>query len=367
VTPPGGAPTVALNGRSLARDQLGGVERYATEIVRRLVAIDPDRYQPYVPRPRLAHRLGHAWEQLVLPVIARDARLIYSPANLAPLAARRNVVVLHDVAALAHPEAYSGGYVAYQRALLPRIVRAALRLITVSEFSRGEIVARLGADPDRIAVVPGGVDAERFAAGRAPEAIAAARRGLGLERPYVLAIGTESARKNHRALAPAAACLASRGIEIVLAGSSRSYLRGGDRASASDHPQLRRLGYVPEALLAGLYAGARAVVLPSIYEGFGLPCLEAMAAGAPVVASAAGALPETCGDAALLVDPSSPAELSEALLAAACEEGLRSGLIARGTRRAHKLSWARAAEATHAELSALACERAPGRALRSDP
>ena len=113
----------------------------------------------------------------------------------------------------------------------------------------------------------------------------------------MLAVGTRIARKNLRALAAAARALADEGIELVTVGSERTYMR------AESGVALRSLGYVPDELLPGLYAGARALVMPSLYEGFGLPCLEAMASGTPVVAADLAALPEVCGGAALLVDP----------------------------------------------------------------
>src|SRR4051795_8661036 len=145
-------PFVAINARAAVRTEIGGVERVAREMVARLPR---ERYRVYAPPPALAHRAGHLWEQLALPLV--PAQLIYSPANLAPLASRRNVVVIHDVAALRHPEWYRPAYVRYQRALLPAIARRAKHLITVSEFSKGELTDVLGADPARITVVPNGV------------------------------------------------------------------------------------------------------------------------------------------------------------------------------------------------------------------
>jgi glycosyltransferase involved in cell wall biosynthesis len=330
------APQVAINARAVVREQIGGVERYARELTRRLSVIAPNRYRVIAPRPRLAHRAGHVWEQLLLPVDARACALIYSPANLAPLSCTRNVVVIHDVAALAQPGSYSRLYVEYQRRLLPAIAQRARLVITVSEFSRWEIAERLGVEPGRIEVIPGGVDARFSPAAHSLPATA----DLGLDRPYVLALGTASARKNHRALLPGAAALRARGIDLLLAGSGRGYLR-------SENVGLRRLGYVPERDLPGLYAGARALVMPSLYEGFGLPCIEAMACGTPVVAADAGALPDTCGDAALLVDPRDERALADAILVAACDHGERERLRAAGLRRAAEFSWDAGAIATN--------------------
>ncbi len=333
---------VAINARAAVREQVGGVERLAREMAKRLPRLRPDRYQVLRPPSALAHRAGHLWEQAVLPVRAAGYALIYSPANLAPLGSRRNVLVIHDVAALRHPDAYSRGYVAYQRRMLPALARRARLLITVSEFSKGELVAALGAAPERIAVIPEGVG-ERFC----PDADAAVVRSAhDLSHPYVLAIGTVSARKNLGLLEPAARALRDRGIELVVAGSDRDYLRGAPVS-------LRRLGYIAEEHLPGLYAGATALALPSRYEGFGLPCLEAMACGTPVVAAASGALPETVGDAGLLVEPDDARAFADALVAAACDEQAHERLAAAGRRRAAEFPWDRTVALTDAAIDPL--------------
>ncbi len=252
------------------------------------------------------------------------------------------MLVIHDVAALRHPEAYSRTYVTYQRVLLPILARRARMLITVSEFSRGELIDLLDAPEARIRVIPEGV-AEDFGSGADPSRVSAR---LGLSRPYALVVATASERKNLAVLDHAARALSERGVELVLAGSGRSYLRAGA-------PAMRRLGYVPDADLPGLYAGALALAMPSVYEGFGLPCLEAMACGTPVVAADAGALPETVGDAALLVGATDASGFAEALVAAASEVNVRERLVAAGRYRVRAFTWRRTAQMTDSLLGEL--------------
>ncbi len=310
---------LALNARAAARPELGGVERWARELASRLDA------RVLRPPASLSHRAGHAWEQALLPLLARRAELLVNPANLAPLAFPRNVVVIHDAAALREPDWYSRSYAAWQRTMLPAIARRAVRVVTVSAFSRRELWELLRVDSD---VVGGGVDHERFVPG-APRQ----------QRPYVLTVASRTARKNLGALEETARRLAREGVELLAAGGTRPQFREG--ASTA----VRQLGHVPDEELPALYAGALAFVLPSLYEGFGLPCLEAMACATPVVASDRGALPETCGGAALLVDPDDPIAIAEAVAAAIGD----TGLVERGLRRAREFSW----ERTAAELAAV--------------
>jgi len=298
------------------------------------------------PPAALAHGAGQAWEQLALPLAARRAEVVLSPANLAPLAHPRNVVVIHDAAPLREPSWYGRAYGAWHRALVPRIARRARLVIAPSEHVRDELAQLFSLPRERVVAIAPGVDAA-FASAGDPEPLL---RRLGLTRPYALAVGTDSARKNLGLLDAIAPELGVNGLDMVIAGSSRPYMRT-DRGSAN----ARRLGYVADADLPALYAGAAAFAMPSLYEGFGLPCIEAMAAGTPVVAADRSALPEACGGAALLVDPDDPDAFAAALLAATGPE--RERLAAAGRERATQLTWERTAEEIDRALEPLLATR----------
>ena len=323
------------------RREIGGVERWARELSNRLPALRPGRYNVIRPPARLAHGAGQAWEQVALPLAARGSKLLLSPANMAPLAGRGNVVVIHDVAPFREPDWFGRAYGAWHRALIPRIARRARLVIAPSEFVRGELIDLFGLDPGRVRAIAPGVDGA-FADPAAPEPLL---RRLGLEQPYVLALGTDSPRKNLGLLDRIAPALADAGLGVAIAGSGRSYLPASAPGGA------RRLGYVPDADLPALYAGAAAFAMPSLYEGFGLPCVEAMAAGTPVVSSDRAALPEACGGGALLADPDDADAFAAALISAAGPE--RGRLVEAGRARAAGLGWARSAESVDAAIGAL--------------
>ncbi|MDQ6730710.1 MAG: glycosyltransferase family 4 protein [Actinomycetota bacterium] len=347
-----GAPArpILLNQRAATRATITGVERWTAEVIPRLAALDPDRYRVAEPPPRARQRAGaQAWEQFALPATAALSRasLIFSPANLAPLAWPRNVLVMHDAAVLRQPAAYSRAYRLWHRYAGLAAARRAAAVITVSEFSRRELISLSQIAPERLEVIAGGVS-PAFTPGADHQR---AGHRYGLSGPYVLTIATADRRKNLPALAITAQRLRAEGIELVRAGDTRSYF-AAEAASAG----IRSVGYVDDADLPGLYAGARVFVLPSRYEGFGLTCLEAMACGVPVVAADRAALPETCGDAATLVDPDDGEAVADAVLAAAGDQALRAARRAAGLTRAASFTWERAASAVHAVLARLSSD-----------
>jgi glycosyltransferase involved in cell wall biosynthesis len=332
------AAEIVINARAAARPELGGVERWARELSERLPRLRPGRYTVARPPAALSHRAGHAWEQVLLPAKARTAKALLNPANLAPVAHPRNVIVIHDAAALRNPAWYSSLYAAWQARVLPAVARRALHVVTVSEFSRDEIVDLLTVPADKVSVIPGGVDG-RFR----PDATAPPRG-----RPYVLCVASATARKNLAALRPAAEALARDGVELVVAGAGRPQF-----AAEQGLDGLTLLGHVDDAQLPGLYAQAQAFVLPSLHEGFGLTAIEAMASGTPVVATRAGALPDTTGGAARLVDPD-PEAIREALVALLRDDPERRRLRDAGIERARQFTWERTVRELDTLLSAAA-------------
>jgi glycosyltransferase involved in cell wall biosynthesis len=338
---------LVLNGRVARRAQITGVERWAVEVIPRLLEMRPDRYRILDPPDGFDSRAGQAWEQFVLPAAAARMRaaLVWSPANLAPWLWPRNVVVLHDAAVLRNTSGYSRAYRTWHAGFGTACARRALAVVTVSEFSRRELVNLGGLDPEKVVVIPGGVDS-RFHAEVDSERVGERH---GLKRPYVLTVGTDDPRKNLGALGPTAQQLRDLGFDLVWAGGGKRHISNGTSVSG-----MRPLGYVADEDLPGLYAGAKAFVLPSRYEGFGLTCLEAMACGTPVVAANRAALPETCGDAALLVDPDDPSEIAAAVICAATDPGVRVRLRHAGFQRATEATWGAAAARTDALLMQLA-------------
>jgi len=235
----------------------------------------------------------------------------------------------------------------YARVMLRLAVRRARRLITVSESTRQDLVERLGARPERIRVIPNGVGAP-FEPAPSPETASPALDELGVSRPYFLFAGNPLPHKNLARLLDAFAGLPPALGRLVLVGIPPASRATVDALCAAPGlgARVRVLPPVPALALARLYQSATVVVVPSLWEGFGLAALEAMACGTPVIAAKRGGLPEVVGDAGLLVDPSNVDALREAMYTLAGQEPLRAALRARGLARARAFSWRHVAEAT---------------------
>ena len=308
---------------------LTGVQRIAQDLFDALTRLDTaneyvaflcgrgSRHIPALDRPNV-HIVGgdrdipgrlrrQAWEQETLPRLVREARLdvMHHPANTAPRKGlSRAVVSIYDTSFLAHPEWFSRAFHWYYRWLIPRVVRGAARIITCSRFSKAELVERLGVAPDRVVVVYPGVSVVFLSAG----ARSADARPAGA--PFVLFVGGTNPRKNLARLVEAMALLRARPgfaeVTLKVVGGSPDIFRPGGATPDPAGAGVEFLGAVGEERLVHLYQGAACLCYPSLYEGFGLPPLEALAVGTPVVAADIPVLREVLGEAALFADPDDP-------------------------------------------------------------
>jgi glycosyltransferase involved in cell wall biosynthesis len=297
-----------------------GTARYLRNLLDRLDGVSVRRYSfSGASRPAKVAR-DTLWYLGALPLRAlRDrADVLHCPGHRGPLKSRVPVVVtVHDLSVFRHPDTFNRWTRSYSRVFLPRLARGARLVIAVSEFTKAEAVELLGVDPGRVRVIPHGV-ASPF------EPYGPAAGGS-----YALAVGTLEPRKN---LARAVLAAERAGVELRVVGPPGW---GG--------VDVDTVGFVDDDELARLYRGAECLVYPSLYEGFGLPVLEAMACGIPVVTSATGATAEVAGDAAVLVDP-----LDVDAIAAGIREALerREELRAAGLARASQFTWENAARQT---------------------
>lgn len=267
-----------------------------------------------------------AWYPVGLRRGARGLDVLHCTTFRGPSRGRTPVVLtVHDLAILRYPDAFPRWHRLYGRAGLRATLRGADAVVAVSEFSKRETVSLAGVPPERIRVVPNGVDSVFT-----PE-------GPAVDGDYVLTVATLEPRKN---LARAVEAAGLAGVELRVVGA-----RGW---GGVDVPGW--VGEVPDAELAALYRGARCLLYPSLYEGFGLPVLEAMACGTPVVTSRGTAMEEVAGDAAVLVDPLDVGALADGIAAA---EARRSDLGLRGLERAREFTWTKAANAVEALWSEL--------------
>jgi len=342
-----------LNGRFLTRRPTG-VDRFAYELLavidqwigegnplvdglRFRIALpksaDAVRTFPHIPSFQLGRRSGQFWEQWELPRAMSEDEWLLSLCNTAPLIARQQVVAIHDAATVAVPQAFSRAFRTWYQILMPALGRRARAVVTVSEFSRLQLQESFGVPAAKISVVSeGGEHILRTQ----PDMQTLDRHGLQ-KRPYVLAVSSMAEHKNFQLVLEALTKIPQPPFDVAIAGGANSAVFGA--AGAALGSQVKWLGYVSDAELRALYDGAMAFVFPSIYEGFGIPPLEAMHCGCPVLAAKAASIPEVCGDAAMYFDPRSPDDLAKLLLQISSDAELRSALRAKGFEQAKRFSW----------------------------
>lgn len=339
---------VYVNGRFVVH-AVTGVQRYAREVVDRLGSC----VRVLIPHVAGKGISGHVWEQVVLPHLVRDG-LLWSPCGSGPVVVKRQVVTIHDVAPLVHPEWFNPWYAHWYRWMLTRLVNRVRAIITVSKFSKAELAERFRNAEHKIYVIPNGTTLTRSVPSQ--EAIRSVTARLGIDdKPYYLFVGSLEPRKNVvRLLEGWKLSKLAAHANLVLVGST-----GDKRVFAQVRMQLEtpgvvRVGYVSDDDLRILYTGALALIYPSLYEGFGLPVLEAMTVGTPVITSSGTAMAEVAGGAALLVDPYDTEHIADGLVRIWLDQDLRFELSRLGLERAKSFSWDDVALRTRELLVSLA-------------
>ncbi len=339
-----------------------GTEIYSRELIRALLALDDrNRYRLYtrehiapdffaldgIRHSRFAVRAmpfprGWTHVRLAFEMLTRAPDVLWVPAHVLPLIQpRRAFVTIHDLGQVHFPDAHPPLQRAYHNWAIWWNARAATHLFADSESTRDDLVQYFRVSPERISVVYPAYDARLYQPIRDAAVIEKVRAKYRLSQDYVLTIGTIQPRKNYVRLIQALGKLQIANCELVIVGK-RGWLYDSilERAQSPHHRSpITLLDYVPASDLPALFSGARVFAFPSLYEGFGLPILEAHACGTPVVCSMTSSLPEAAGDAALFFDPFDVDAIAGALERAWSDDALRAKLIARGLENVKRFSW----------------------------
>jgi glycosyltransferase involved in cell wall biosynthesis len=340
-----------------------GIGTYIRNLTRQLARLDHETEYVLLCRPEDRAELAAAGanfravsessgnysiaEQVAIPLaLARErVDLFHAPHYvLPPLVTRRSVVTIHDCIHLMFPQYLPNPMaLAYARMSITLAARRATRVMTVSESSKRDILRFVDVPPDKIDVIYNAYN-ERFAVEPREEDVVRVRERFQLDEQFVLYAGNVKPHKNLERLIQAFALVRRRGLEdlkLVIIGDEVSKYAALRRAVHKHqlHKYVRFLGYLPEDTLAVMYRLASVFVFPSLYEGFGLPPLEAMASGTPVVTSNVSSLPEVAGDAAVLVDPQSPDAIADGIYQVLSNDALRCELKKKGALRAKQFSW----------------------------
>jgi len=346
------ANNIVINTRVLGAN-LTGVQRYTLELL--------SRFKNNVEEIKPIHPLhgirGHAWEQFFLPLKLHDS-LLWSPSNTGPLNVERQVVTLQDVVPMDNPEWLNPRFAAWYRFLTPRLTRNVRSILTISEFSKQRIIEHCPWAESKINVVYLGVD-KRFRPAT-DDVINEARVRLAIPSPhYLVALGSLEPRKNLARLLQAWAVIQARipdDVWLVIAGAQGKRLVFEGVSFENLPPRVHLTGHVPDDLLPALYSGAIAAPYLSLYEGFGLPPLEAMACGTPPLTGNLASLPEVVGNGGIMVDPYNVEEIANGLRTLVEDSALRSELRRIGLERALRFNWEKTAELTWRVLEE-ACSR----------
>lgn len=332
---------IIINSRFLTQ-KITGVQRFAIEVAKQLKTMIPGAV--FVAPSNIIHhelatqlgvtvigkRKGVIWEQIDLPLYLNNNNkpLLINLCNVAPLLYGNQVITIHDVAFLVNPQWFSKSFVVFYRFLIPRIAKKARLIFTVSIFSRTEIITYLHQDVTKIKVIYNSVTE------LPPPAPIKTDYGK-----YILAVGSIDKRKNILNLVNAFGLIKHKGFKLIIVGDSNTIFNNDGNKNLKTHKDIIFTGRVTDNELAGLYASARLFVYPSLYEGFGIPPLEAMAYGCPTLVSDIESLREVCGSASVYANPLDPEDISKNIDLLINDVKLCNTLVKNGKQNIKRFSW----------------------------
>lgn len=335
---------ICINGRFLSQ-QLTGIQRFAYEICCALHQIGVpytilapadirDEYDMTdLPVEIIGGKGSHFWEQVTLPRYMKrhyNGQILLSLSGLSPLIYNRNILTIHDISYLLKPRAYSRIYCLYYRIMTPLVAKHACKILTVSHFSKGEIMHYLAVPENKIAVV--------YNAVRPTTLLPREQAGR-----YILTVGSLMPRKNIKRLLEAYCSMERPDFDLYIAGGMHSTFADAEWNTYTNTNGIHFLGYVGGDELARLYRNATAYISPSLYEGFGIPLVEAMTQECALVVSDIPVFHEVCGKAALYFNPQDVTDITEKMTTIMHDEPLRQQLIKEGNIQVGRFSWEQSA------------------------
>jgi glycosyltransferase involved in cell wall biosynthesis len=327
-----------LNVRFL-EEELSGVGRFSIEVTKRLVKLLPDS-TCIAPKKlkntfglvitRKGNKGGAFWEQLVAPFLSPSKNdWWFNPGNTCPLFIKNNITCVHDIIPLTNPEWYSFQARTYYNILMPLVIKKSKVIITGSNFTKLEIQKKTNTPLDKIHVIPYAVDKFWQPSAEKPD-----------HENYILTVASFDPRKNLKGLIKAFRHLEDKTLKLIIVGHKHKAFASQDlELSESDRERIVFTGYLDDEKVRSLYTHAKAFVYPSLKEGFGIPPLEAMACGCPVIASNASSIPEVCGDAVVYVNPLDTQSITFGIESVLSNKELSSNLIEKGFRQVQLFSW----------------------------
>lgn len=338
---------VYINGRFLTQ-RVTGVQRFAWEIIQRLdkqkdvqfTILVPPNYEgehslQNIKIKSIGQSTGHKWEQLELPVYVKAKPLI-NFCNTGPILKKNQIVVIHDTAVYASPQGFSKAFRVWYKTMFTFFKLRSKKVLTISQFSKEELIKYLKISSKKLELISEGK--EHFDSIKEDYSIL---KEFDLKpQKYILAVSSMNPNKNFKALVDATEYLQDEDFQIVIAGGTD--LKVFNKIDI-ENENIKQVGYVTDEDLKGLYMNAGCFVFPSVYEGFGLPPLEAMSTGCPVLVSNVGPMPEVSGDAAIYFNPNDSQELADKIRYVMNSDDVKQELKVKGLKQAEKFSWQTAA------------------------